>query len=215
MAEAILHAQQRTITGKKVRGLRREGKLPANLSVRNQSSQPIQVDAHEFERFLKTHGGAAVLTLQVADAQGATTRHPALLGRMQRQAVTGVVEHIDFQQVDMTEPVHTHVTVVVTGEAPAVKAFNGVMLQTLTSVEVKALPGDLPEVISVDASGLETIHSSLSVRDLKPPTGVTILTDPDETVVMIQATRGGVEETAAAEAAPAAPATGETTSAEA
>ena len=213
MAEAILHAQQRTITGKKVQGLRREGKLPANISIRNQSSQPIQVDAHEFERFLKTHGGAAVLTLQVADEHGVTTRHSALLGRMQRQAVTGVVEHIDFQQVDMTEPVHTHISVVVVGDAPAVKALNGVLLQTLTSVEVMALPGDLPEVITIDASGLDTLHSSLSVRDLIPPTGVTILTDPDETVAMVQATRGGAEETAATEATPATPAAGEAKSA--
>ena len=215
MTEAILHAQQRIITGKKVRGLRREGKLPANISVRNQPSLSIQVDAHEFERFLKTHGGAAVLTLQVADEQGATTRHSALLGRMQRQAVTGVVEHIDFQQVDMTEPVHTHISVLVVGDAPAVKALNGVLLQTLTAVEVLALPGDLPEVITIDASGLDTLHSSLSVRDLKPPTGVTILTDADETVVMVQATRGGAEAAAATEATPATPAAGETKSAEA
>lgn len=210
MAEAILHAQRRTVIGKAAHKLRREGILPANLSVRHEASLPLQVDAREFERFLRAHGSAAMVTLQVADEQG-TTKHATLLGHLQRQALTGEIEHIDFQQVDLTEPVQTHISVVVTGDAPAVKAFNGVLLQTLTSVEVKALPGDLPEMLTVDVSGLETLHSSLSVRDLKAPAGVTILTDADETVVMVQATRGGAE--AAAEAA-ATPAAGATPSAE-
>ncbi len=203
MAEAILHAQRRTVVGKQARKLRREGIVPANMTVRHEASQPLQVDAHELERFLKTHGTATMVTLQIAGERSARAR-ATMIGEMQRQAVTGAIEHIEFHQINLNEPVHSSVPVVVVGDAPAVKRFDGVMLHPLTAVEVQALPRDLPEAITVDVSGLEELNTSLFVRDLKPPSGVTILTAEDEPVVTIQAPRIVVE--APAEAAPAAPA---------
>jgi len=201
------------VVGKQARKLRREGIVPANLSVRHEASQPLQVDAHEFERFLKAHGSAAVVTLQIAGERGARGQ-AALIGHLQRQALTGEIEHVDFQQVSLNEPVHTSAPVVVVGEAPAVKRFDGVLLHPLTAVEVQALPRDLPEAITVDVSGLEELNTSLFVRDLKPPAGVTILTPADEPVVTIQAPRIAVEEPAQTPAETPSPAGGETASPE-
>jgi len=120
---------------------------------------------------------------------------------VQRETVSGLIQHVDFQQVNLSEPVHAHAPVVVTGEAPAVRILNGVLLHPLTSVEVMALPRDLPESITADISGLTELNSSLFVRDLSIPPNVTLLTDPDEPVVTIQAPR--IVEEVAPSAAPA------------
>ncbi len=206
MAEVVLQAQRRNVFGKQVKRLRRQGTIPANVSVKHEPSLAIQVDAREFEGFLKAHGATTLITLEIAETDGAdgariarAARKAALLGEVQRAAVGGQIQHIEFQQVNLNEPVHAHAPIVVTGEAPAARTLGGVLLRPLDSVEVMALPRDLPEAITLDISGLTELNSSLFVRDLAVPDNVTLLTDPDEPVVTVQAPRIVEEEAPATE----------------
>ena len=219
MAEVVLQARRRTVFGKQVKHLRSQGTIPANVNVKLQPSLAIQVEAREFEGFLKAHGVTTLITLEIdettgTDGTGGTegkrttsrrtarpTRRAALLGEVQRAAVSGQIQHIEFQQVNLNEPVHAHAPIVLAGEAPAVRTLGGVLLRPLSSVEVSALPRDLPEAITLDISSLTELNSSLFVRDLTLPDNVTLLTDPDEPVVTVQAPRMAVEEAPAAEAA--------------
>lgn len=204
MADTLtVEAQPRQVEGKKVRQLRRQGIIPANLFGRGQDSRAIQVTALEVKRILAQHAGAKILRLQVSGAADTV-----LIRHIQREPKTGAIQHIDFMHVDMTEKMHARVLVTLVGDAPAVKQHGGVLLHVLDSVEVECLPGNLPEALTLDVSGLDELDSSLHVRDLIAPTGVQILSDGDEVVAKIEKPRILVEETpaAATEEAAAAPA---------
>jgi large subunit ribosomal protein L25 len=113
--------------------------------------------------------------------------HSALVREKQRNFITGVLLHVDFQAVSLTEKLRTTVSIEVTGLAPAIADFSGVVVTNVNQVEVECLPQDLPERIIVDVSGLAKIGDAIYVRDLKVSDKVTILENLDETVVIITA----------------------------
>ena len=87
----------------------------------------------------------------------------------------------------MTETLRILVRIETTGEAPAVKNFNGIVVSSRETLEVECLPGDLPSVLHVDLSGLNEIGNAIYVRDVPVPAGVKVLDDPNEVVVVITA----------------------------
>jgi large subunit ribosomal protein L25 len=128
-----------------------------------------------------------------------------VLRGVQRNPVTDELIHIDFFQISLTETLRADVPLVLTGEAPGVHVFGGVLLQSLDHVTVEALPLDVPSQIEVDVSTLETLDSALFVRDLAVPPNVELLSDPDQVVAKVETPRIAAEiEAEAAEAAAAA-----------
>jgi len=93
--------------------------------------------------------------------------------------------HIDFQAVSQTEKIRAEVNIEMVGHAPAVKDFNGVVVEGISKVNVEALPKDLPERFVVDLSNLKQIGDSITLRDIAIPAGVEFLDDLDETIIMI------------------------------
>ena len=199
-----LKAEPRSVLGKKVRFLRRQGILPANV-YGHAASTAIQLPAREAERVIARAGRTQLISLAMDSGQPTTV----LVKASQRHPTRGSLLHVDFFRVAMDERLKVDVPVRLVGDAPAVKQHDASVLQAATTVNVESLPADLPEAIEVDISGLEDLDSTLHVRDLRAPGGVTILTDPEELVVkMLPPT----EEEAPAEAAEETPAvaTGET-----
>lgn len=191
--------QPREIMKKKVGRLRRQGIIPGNIYGRNRTSVPIQMDAHDFERLLATHAPTTLLRLTVG-GKGET----AVVRHVQHNPRNGAIEHVDFLHVEMSEPLRVRIPVRLEGSAPALKITDGIMLQMLDTVEVEALPGNLPDAIGLDVSDMETLKATHYVRDLKVPPRVTVLTDPEEPVAKIEPPRVVVEEVApVAAAAPA------------
>jgi large subunit ribosomal protein L25 len=198
-----LQAEPRSIVGKKVRFLRREGLVPANV-YGHDASTAIQVVAREVEHTIHRAGRTQLVDLAI-DGQTTTV----LVKDWQRHPFKGNLLHVDFYRVAMTETLRMDVPLRLTGDAPAVKTADGIPFQPLATVSVECLPADIPEAIEVDISGLEEIDASIYVRDLTAPSGVKILTDGDEMVVKIMAPTVEVEAEPAAEAvaeAEAAPA---------
>lgn len=193
-----LRAQRRTVTGKKVRQLRREGKMPANLYGGHDASIPLQVDSHELETLFKKHGPTTLYRLVIAPDGMEQT---ALVRHVQREPVTGAIEHVDFLHVAMNQSIHARIPLRLQGEAPAVKIEGGVLLHPVDTLEVEALPANLPEFVEVDISRLTELNSSLYVRDVHLPPRVKLLSPEDEVVVSVTAPR-----TPAAEAEAAVPA---------
>jgi ribosomal protein bL25 (Ctc-form) len=149
MAEqVVLQAEKRTVTGKAVRHLRQEGKLPANLTGRKQEAEAIQINAHDFEKLLKAHGRTTIFTLSIAPS--AKTQN-VVIGRVSRDPISGAIEHIDFRHVAMNELMRARVPLQVVGESPSVKAKEGILLHLMNVIEVEALPANLPEAIEVTA----------------------------------------------------------------
>jgi large subunit ribosomal protein L25 len=203
MAEQItLEIEPRSVLGKQVRRLRREGILPANIYGHGRPSRTVQINSLEFRKLLNAHGGSRVIQLRLNGAS-----EPALVRHIEREPKTGKIQHVDFLHVEMNVKLRARVPVRVVGEAPAVKAHNGVMLHLADTVEVECLPADLPEALEVDVSGLEELDVPVLVSDIKLPRNVTLLTDSAEQLAKVVATRAEPEpEAAAPEAAEEAPA---------
>ena len=198
MAKPVtIQAQERTVLGKHVKLLRQQNVLPANLFGGNEQSVAIQLDKHDFQRFLATNPSTTLVALNLGDRK----RHTAIVRHVAHHPVTNDLQHVDFMRVEMNQPVHARIPIHLNGTAPAVKMYDGVLLHLLETVEIEALPGRLPEVFDLDISDMAELKATHYVRDLPVPSGVTILTDSDEPVVKIEPPRVLVEEVAPVEEA--------------
>ncbi len=189
-----LSVKTREIVGKKVRALRREGLVPAELYGHGFKNLHLTVPAKDFSKVLKEAGTSTVVTLVLASATEKTgaEKHPAIIHEVKRDYLTGDIEHIDFYQVRMDEKITAKVPVEFIGEAPAIKAFGAVINRSMAEIEVEALPANLPHSLTVDLSTLTELNQSIYVRDIVIPKGVEILVDPETAVAT--ATPPAVEE---------------------
>jgi large subunit ribosomal protein L25 len=158
------------------RRLRREGLVPGILYGGGEDPQPFAVDGRILRNTL-AHSGAI---LQVS-VDGATDS-PVLVKDIQRHPVRGEAVHVDFLRVDMKVAIHTTVTIDLVGgdESPGV-VEGGVLSQETREVNIEALPGDIPETIEHDVSGMQ-INDTLTLGMISVPQGVTVL-DDDDTVI--------------------------------
>ncbi len=189
MTRPALTAHRRELTGKDVARLRRERILPAVLYGQGEASQALQVDAKEFETLSRTAGRHALIDLKIDGGHA----HPAVIHGVQEHPVKRIPIHVDFQAVKMTEEMTMDVLLEAVGTSIAVEKHGGTLLQTLDHVRIRALPGDMPQTIEFDISVLESFDAAIHVRDLPLPPKVTLLTDPDESVAHVQASRAEVE----------------------
>ena len=191
MATRTLQATTRTVLGKQVKRLRREGLVPANIYGHNRQSEAVQIPQRELELVAREAGSSGMVELQVDGEKGVRN---VLIRRLTYNAVTRRPIHADLYHVRMDEPIVAEVPIHLTGEAPAVRDENGNVLPLLSHVRVRALPGDMPSMIMVDISGLLHVDDAIAVRDLKLPAGVEAILDPDELVTKVNAPRVIVEE---------------------
>ncbi len=205
MEKHKLAAEKRKLEGRKVKTLREQGILPANIFGKNVKSLAVQVPAKEFLKVYKDAGETGIIELAVGDGEA----HPVLVHNLQLHPVTSFPLHVDFHQVNLTEKVKAAVPVVTLGEAPAVAQKLGILLTPVAELEVEALPADLPEKIEIDVKALEAVNQEIKVKDLKISDKVTVSADPELVVVKIgellteEAKKMLEEEKAAAQAAAA------------
>jgi large subunit ribosomal protein L25 len=115
---------------------------------------------------------------------------------VQRNPMTGEPVHVDFYQVRMTEKLKAEVPLVFVGEAPASKLKNVSLLHAMNTLQIEALPDDLPHNIEVDISSLAVPEQALHVKDIKVSDKITILTDADQMIIKVSEVRKVVEEVA-------------------
>jgi large subunit ribosomal protein L25 len=180
MEKMVIQASRRTVTGKKVGVLRREGILPGVIYGANIETTPISMDLKEASNILNAATQSHIITIVIDNAE-----HATLVREKQKDYIRGTLKHIDFQAVSLTEKLRTKVSVEVTGTSPAIKNYNGVVITELDEIEVECLPQDLVDRLIVDVTGLESIGDTIYVRDLTVPEGLTILNDPGEVLVVI------------------------------
>jgi len=205
MDKISLNAQKRTILGRKIKKLRKEGMLPANIYGKKVKSQAVTVKFSDFESVFKKAGETGLVDLTIdKDVR------PVLIQNVQYDPVSDRILHADFYQVDLKEKVTAKVPVELSGTAKAVANKVGVLLTLLDEVEVEALPRDLPEKIVVMVDDLSLVDQVIKVSDLKVDSQVKILTPTDREVVKVaplvskEAEKQAAEEEAAKAAAAAA-----------
>ena len=211
--DTVLQISPREVTGKATKQLRKGGIIPANISGHKEESQSVQVEALAFEALRRAHGATGIITLRLPGRERPQT---ALVRRVQRDPRSGKILHIDFSRVSLTERITMKLPIHFAGEAPAVKAEGGVLLHLLDTLEVECTASDIVDYIEVDISPLTEIDSILHAEDVKLPENFTLITDPNEGIAKVAATRAekveeGVEEAAAATETPAAQETGSAT----
>lgn len=173
MSELTLTAEVRTVLGKKVGQLRRDGLVPGSVygPVVDETVQ-VSVKRRDFDRFYKAHGHSTLFTLTWDGGQ-----RPVFIREVQQDPVRRVPLHIGFFAPNLQQALRAMVQIVF--HAPA-EAPLGVLTELRTEVEVEALPADVPHLINVDLSGLAAVGDAVHVRDITPIPGVSILTSGDE-----------------------------------
>jgi large subunit ribosomal protein L25 len=189
-----LAAAARTVTGKQVARLRHEGQLPAVVYGHGVASEPLTVDAHEFD-LLRRHVGASTLVDLSVDGKKA---RPVLLQSIQVNPVSRRPIHVDLFAVRMTEELTVEVQLVATGVAPATE-LGGTLVHPTSSVRVRALPDNLPETLHYDISGLADYDTTITVADITMPEGVTLQSEPSDVIARVLAPRVETEEAPVAE----------------
>lgn len=158
------------------RRLRREGRVPGVLYGGGSDPVSFQVDERELRHALAARGAVLELTLD-----GDTT--PAVLKDAQRHPVRGQTMHVDFLRVRLDQTIHATVALELIGGDTAPGVIEGGVLDAVTrEVNIEALPGDIPESIPVDVSGMQ-INDTMTLSAVTTPRGVTLLDDLEETVV--------------------------------
>jgi large subunit ribosomal protein L25 len=180
MAGNQIKAENRNVIGKQVKGLRREGKVPAVVYGAGMQPTAIELQSREAERALARATGATLLDLEL---DGVT--HKVLVREIQRHSIRRDLRHVDFLKVAMDQLIRAEVPIELLGEAPAVKTLGGVLVTVVQAIEVEALPADLPDRVTVSIEGLEKIDDRINVGDLKLSKGVRVLTSAEEVVARV------------------------------
>ena len=180
-ARPKLAATHRSVTGKKVSHLRRDGQLPGVVFGRGLDSDNVSVDAHEFE-LLRRHAGPNTLIDLSVDGG---TASPVLVSGVQTSVVTRRPLHVDLFVVRMTEELTVDVPLVSEGISDAIETGGGTLMHVIDTVRVRALPDHLPQSIHYSIDSLATFDDQIHVSDLAIPSDATLLNDPTEVVAKV------------------------------
>jgi large subunit ribosomal protein L25 len=203
-APATIHATRREGTGKgPARTARREGRVPGVLYGHGEESIALSVDSRELQRLV--HSVSIENTIVDLSLDGGRQAVKVLVREIQRHPTREQYLHVDFFQVAMDEKISVEVPIVLVGEPIGVRTKEGMVDHQLRVLEVFCLPGEIPEKIEVDVSGLD-VGDSIHVAELSVPAGIEVETESDRSVVTVLApVVAAVEEEAVAEEAPAEP----------
>lgn len=183
--------QERTVLGKGLGALRREGYVPGVIHNHGQESVHVMAPELELTKVVHAAGMHHPLDLHVG-----SEKYLALIKDAHFNPVKHRLEHVVFQAIKRNEKVEAEVPIHLEGEIPAEKV--GLMiLRQLDSVEIEAFPRNLPDELIVDATKLAELHDKVTVADLEVPEGVTILTDAEHPIATVVETRAQVAEEAA------------------
>ena len=184
-----------------LKSVRTNGRVPAVIYGRLNPPQNLELPSKELSDLIHHSVNENILVDLAVDGNGKPARL-ALVQEMQHHPLSGEVLHVDFHEVSATEKVTVQVPVETSGEPVGVKTGGGVLEHVLFKIRARALPKDLPTVLTIDVSHLD-LGNSIHIGDIKPPVGVEILGDKKLVVISVALPKSEEEE--AAEAAAAAP----------
>ncbi len=177
MADFALQAQLRSDLGKSAsRRLRRDKKVPAVVYGRGKEGVTVTIEEKDLQKALKARSSLLDLTVD-----GETRK--VIVKELTNHPVKGSYQHVDFYEVAMDRAVETTTTLYVVGEDDR-EQDGGIMNLVLRELDISCLPGNIPEYVDIDVSGL-VIGDTLHVSDLKLPEGVDVLIDTAEVVLTI------------------------------
>ena len=179
--DIIIKIEKRTLTGKKVSQLRRQGILPGVVYGHKVESYPVQMDTHSTSLLMKKITPTTLVSLDLDRKKTKAIVRERVYG-----VVTGHLLHLDFMAVSMTEKLRAKIALELVGVAPVLDAVPGSLVNhVLNEIEIEALPNDMPERIEVDVTQLASAEDVITVADLNLGDKITVLTDESEIVVSV------------------------------
>lgn len=173
MKRLSLSVESRTVKGKEVKHLRRDGIVPVVVyGAALDEPQSLQVNSRELERLLSHVGASTVIDLQ---QEGGPL--PVLTRHVQRHPLRHTIMHVDFLAVRMDRTTVAAVPLHFVGESPAVEDKTALLMHLADNIEVEALPDNLPASLEVDVSALTEVGQFLTAAELVLPESVTLVTD--------------------------------------
>lgn len=179
-----LLAEKRTVFGKKLKKLRKQGLLPANIFGQEIKSQAITVSFKDFARVFRQAGYNKIISLQLGK-NGEVL--PVLIHQVQKHPVTDVFLHVDFRHVNLEKKIKTKVPIKFINEAVAVQQNKGVVLTLADHLEIECLPRAIPKAIEIDLSSLKEVGDEIKVKDIKIADDYSIIDSLEKPLVRIVA----------------------------
>ena len=180
----------RELMGKKAGRLRRAGIVPVHLYGPGMEPRALQCNASQLIRVLATAGGATPIHITI---QGEPGNHLAFAREIQWDPKRDDLLHVDLLAADISRPVTAQVPIVLIGESAGARTVSGTVMHQLRTVDIQALPLEMPSEIELDISVMEEPDSVIRVSDLLIPENATLLSDVEELVVRIELPRVEVE----------------------
>ncbi len=171
--------------------LRKSGFMPAIFYGPKDPSTPIKLTIVDFKKAWKNAGESTIISLEGKDIDADVLIHDVSL-----DPVTDIPIHADFYAIDKSKKLSVDVPLEFIGVSPAVKDLGAVLVKVLHSIEIEALPKDLPHNLEIDISSLVNFDSVLTAKDIKLPSGVTLIAKPDEVIASVYKPIEEVVETA-------------------
>lgn len=177
-----LSVTNRTVLGKQVKKLRKEGTLPGNVYGNDFKSVAVSMKYADFAHVYKIVHETGVVYLQLDKNE-----IPVMVRHIQRHPLDSSVLHVDFRKVDLTKKVVAEVPVKVIGVSEAVAQKGGVLLHQSSHLSVEALPQDVPNAIEIDISVLKELGQDIKVSNLPKNEKYAVTTDADKVIVSVTA----------------------------
>ncbi|MBA3919600.1 MAG: 50S ribosomal protein L25 [Gemmatimonas sp.] len=181
MANATLSANSRAETGKgAARKIRQAGNIPAVIYGHNREPQSLVLNSRETEKLVKSISTKSTVIELSIDGKTART----LIREVQRHPFKRTILHIDFQELVAGETVTVKCPIVYVGTPEGVRLEGGILDQIMHELTIQVDPGNIPNHIDVDVSGVK-LGKSLHVSDLTLPAGIKVMDDAGSTVCVV------------------------------
>lgn len=181
-----LDLEPRELTGKKVGRLRRAGIIPVHLYGPGIEPRALQCTGPRLIQALSLAGASTPISIKI---QGESGTHLAFAREIQWDPRRDDLLHVDLLAADVSRPVTAQVNVVLSGESPGARSVSGTVLQQLRSIDVQALPMEMPAQADFDLSVLTEPDGVVRVGDIVFSDAVTVLTDAEEVIARIELPR--------------------------
>lgn len=172
--------------------IRKAGSIPAVFYGRKEASTPISISEIDFLKVWKEAGESTVVTLKTPDGEKDSLIHDVAI-----DPVSGKPQHADFYVFEAGKKLEVEIPLEFVGVSPAVTDLGANLVKVMYEVRIEAVPKDLPHKIEVDISTLTKFDDHILAKDLSLPTGVELITDPEEVVAIAAAPREEKEEESA------------------
>ncbi len=175
-----IKAELRDLTGKKVKQLRNEGKMPGIIYGKKIEPMNIVMDLKEVTKQLRSVSSSTIVDI-LLDGK----KYPSILRGKQTHPLRDIVMHVDFQAVSMDARLRVNVPIVLVGESPAVAGFRAILTTGVENLDIEVSAANMPESFEVDITKLEEIGDAVTVADLDIDDDVVVYTNEDDMIAVL------------------------------